>query len=324
MSFGSVGSSSLGKGFAQFGNRGNGSRDGPSPRSSSTNLQGPSNQHLSTLPESPTSPNSSTQNPGISASGKTNGTQMTENRFGSANPYGNLPDLTDVQPPPGPPPGYGSRNVQPEAEAQKDSEGYTVRPTTSYPISQAEQDAADEVRDQHIKLAIQEQPIKEEDDDAQAALSNVANTLRETSTLTPPNRAMTVRGRRDVRKSVYIAPGATNTDALNSSAHGAIPPSPSLSGGVGTPQPSDLSHISDARSIRSTRSAVAMPVFKHPDMNRPGLNASIVEMATNTFENGQHTGCVVRGEVAFAFHPDLAALASGKQSRLQLRVILLI
>lgn len=304
-------------GFSQFGGRGSSSRDGPSPRSSSTNLQDSSNLHLSPLPESPISPNS-IQNNGSLAPGNTNGTQMPERVFGSANPYGHSPDLSDVKPPPGPPPSH-FKNAQSNAETEKDSEGFTVPPAASDPISQAEQDAANEAREQQFKLAIQSEPIKEEDGDAQAALSNVANTLRGNSSLATPNRkAGTVRGRRDVRNTVYV-PAGSGFDIMNPNTHGVIPPSPNLpigvgtqhtlpiGVGIGTPQASDLSHFSDAQSIRSTRSTGANGIVKHPDMHRPGLNASIVEVLASTFENGQVTSSNVMGDIAFVFNPELSA-----------------
>lgn len=308
------------KGFSQFGGRGSSSRDGPSPHTSSTNLQESANKHLSTLPESPVSPRSGAgQNNGFATFENTNGSPsngegIAEGTHGFESESGNLPDLSDVQPPPGPPPSH-IKNTESISESQRDSEGFNVPPAANDPISQAEQDAADEAHEQQFKLDIRNEPIKEEDADAQAALSNVANTLRlgNSNLATPSRKTGTVRGRRDVRNTMYLPPGTT-LDVMNPDSHGGIPPSPSLPGSIGmtAPSTSNISHASDTHSIRSSQSTNGALVFSHPDMHRPGLNASIHEQVYTLFENGVVTSSSVAGEIAFIFNISPSTSPSGQ------------
>lgn len=294
------------KGFAYIGGRGSGSRDGPSPRGSVTNLQegSPGNKHLSTLPESPVSPDD--QNNGFLANGGGSNGQNGHLIADQIQGYGPgaLPDLSDVQPSPGPPPSHVSQTGS-SPEPQRDSEGFTVPPAANDPISQAEQDAANEAREQQFKLDIRNEPIKEEDADAQAALSNVANTLRlGTSSMATPNRkAGTIRGRRDVRNTVYLPIGGS-LDVLSPDSHGGIPPSPNFPRptNAGPPTTSDMSHMSDTHSIRSSRSTGASGTLKHPDMQNAGLNASVIEVVTSTFVNGEITNTAVAGEIGFVYN----------------------
>ena len=60
----------------------------------------------------------------------------------------------------------------------------------------------------------------------------------------------------------------------------------------------------DTQSIRSSHSlsSVSQGPVKHPEMHQPGLNASIIETVSATFEDGQITKSVVIGEVALAYN----------------------
>jgi hypothetical protein len=188
-------------------------------------------------------------------------------------------------------------------EAQRDSEGFTVPAAVNDPISQAEQDAAQENDQPQFKLDIRNEPIQEQDADAQAALSNVANTLRSSQMVTPNRKAGTVRGRRDVRNTVYV-PAANSLDVSHS--ENPMPPSPgiamgraaalaALSSGDHPPQGS-----SDTTSIRSGYSLVNNASVKHAEMHNPGLNASIIETVSTTFENGEVKITKINGEIALA------------------------
>jgi hypothetical protein len=294
------------RGFVPFG-RNSASRDGrpnPSPRASSNNLrESPSRDiRLSSLAESP---------PALTLTSQTNGYGTNANsafisdaipaRSSSNAPNGTeplrTPDLSDVQPPPGPPPSH----LKPTPQARRDSEGYTVPAAMNDPISQAEQEAAQEGEQPQFKLDIRNEPIQEQDADAQAALSNVANTLRSTQLATPNRKVGTVRGRRDVRNTVYMPPA----NSFNfSSPDNAIPASP----GIATGRAAALAALSsgdqvgpsasDTTSIRSGHSLMNNALVKHPDMHQPGLNASIIETVSSSFENGVVKTTKISGEVA--------------------------
>lgn len=308
------------KGFNSPFGRAPGSRDGrptPSPRGSSTNLRDtPSRDNrLSSLVESPTSPTDRTntsQSERHKSKDATNG-EFTGFRAGSLlNPEVIPPrssasdnvngttsrdiDLSDVKPPPGPPPSHLKDNVVRSTE--RDSEGFTLPTASNDPISQAQQEAVNETDQPQFKLDIKNEPIREEDAaDAQAALSNVANTLRSATLTTPSRKGGTVRGRRDVRNTIYVpAPEASENDMF---------PSPGQN--LGSNRATALAtlntehSISDTQSIRSARSLTGSLVVKHPDMHQPGLNSSIVETVSAVFENGEiRTGAVI-GEIAFAY-----------------------
>jgi hypothetical protein len=86
---------------------------------------------------------------------------------------------------------------------QRDNDGFSEPPRALDAISQAEQDAADanEASQSQFKLDIRSAPIAEEGGDA--ALASMASTLKMQAPPPTSRRAGTVRGRRDVRASVY-------------------------------------------------------------------------------------------------------------------------
>ncbi|KAH8592875.1 Muniscin C-terminal mu homology domain-containing protein [Bisporella sp. PMI_857] len=269
------------------------SRDGvpsPSPRSSSNNLRGspaPENR-LSALAESPTSP------------ARTNGfaPPATISEASPAGPNGTTSgsiDLSDVQPPPGPPPSHL------KTEDRKDSEGFTVPAAMNDPISQAQLEAQENDQPQ-FKLDIRNEPIPEQDADAAAALSAVTNTLRSGPAVTPSRKVGTVRGRRDVRNTIYAPSGsldmATSEYPLppQSIAFSRAQTLSSLSGNSFAPP------ASDTTSIRSGHSLTNTVLAKHADMHSPGLNASIIETLNATFENGEIKTAKISGEVALIFN----------------------
>lgn len=143
----------------------------------------------------------------------------------------------------------------------------------------------------------------------------------------PPRRSNTLRGRRDVRNTIFVPNPAT--PELTSI--GEIPPPiPSAGSGSATfpmpappPQPtspafkvqhrtllSDEHAASDTQSVRSGRSlsSSASTTIKHPDMHEPGLNSSLVETVSAWFEHGNVTKSMVIGQVALAYNPiDISA-----------------
>ncbi|KAH6673801.1 Muniscin C-terminal mu homology domain-containing protein [Halenospora varia] len=296
-------------GFVPFG-RSSGSRDGrpsPSPRTSSNNLrESPSRDNrLSSLAESPqamspTSPTNGTTN-GVSAESSHLSEAMVPSSAtnGSATPA--TPDLSDVQPPPGPPPSH-------QKEAKKDSEGFTVPSAMNDPISQAQQEAAQETEQPQFKLDIRKEPILEQDDDAQAALSNVANTLRSSQLATPSRKVGTTRGRRDVRNTIFVPSG--NSLDVSSNEH-PMPPSPGFAAGraaalasLSTGDHHSAPSVSDTTSIRSGHSLTSHALVKHADMHALGLNASIIENMSASFENGIVKTSKISGEIALVYNKD--------------------
>jgi hypothetical protein len=302
------------KGFAAlspFGGRNLSSREGrpsPSPRASSNNLrESPSRDNrLSALAESPTSPRYNTQTSQAErrisrdvTNGDLNGTLADPSLNTNGNLNKELPDLSDVQPPPGPPPSQ----QRPSEPTRQDSEGFTVRSAANDPISLAQQEASDAGDQQQFKLDIKNEPIQEEGPDAQAALANVANTLRSTTLQTPSRKAGTIRGRRDVRNTIYVP--SPETSDLSKSIESSIPPSPqphsnTRAGALATLS-SEHSNVSDTQSIRSARSLTSNPQHKHPDMHEPGLNSSIIETVNAYFENGLIKTATVIGELALVY-----------------------
>jgi hypothetical protein len=221
-----------------------------------------------------------------------------------------------------------SQQQQSKEEPGKDADGFTIPPVMNDPISQAQREAAAEEGDHLFKLSIQNEPIPEEDQDAkQAAMSNVANAL--TTMGVPSRRTGTVRGRRDVRNTVYMPALPTHDIA----AENPIPPSPSLPASTPMPRPtpsttftSETSHASDTQSIRSgtsfggTSSYSGMARLKHPDMHGPsygpGLHSSIIETVSAVFQDGVPTSVKVTGEIALAYVPDSNSPFTGMSSSL--------
>ncbi|PQE29241.1 SAFF domain-containing protein [Rutstroemia sp. NJR-2017a BBW] len=289
------------KGFSSLSRNSNSSsgRQIPSPQNSSNNLRDspqPDNR-LSALPESPLNrdtlqPNGSFNGNGYSAS---NALDMVRPATSNGVPSSAMRDLSDVEPPPGPPPSHFR-------EAQKDSEGFSMPSAANDPISQAQQEAQ-ELNEPQFKLDIRDQPIPEQDADAQAALSNVANTLRSSQLVTPGRKVGTVRGRRDVRHTVYVPSPSLDVAHLENK----MPPSPNIPTGAaraaalaalsdhGAPS------VSDTTSIRSGHSLSNHQVTKHTEMHKPGLNASIIETINATWENGEVKSIKIAGEVALTY-----------------------
>ena len=168
-----------------------------------------------------------------------------------------------------------------------------------------------------FKLAIRSEPIQDDDPDAQSAFSSVANTLRAVSsgawclllttdadrtqqaTQVAAPRTGPLRGRRDVRNTVFVPSGQSLESAglgglsMPSGPPSSLPGSPPLS--------SESQQGSDAQSVRSAHSlgSLAHPsTITHPQMHQPGLNVSIVETVSATWVKSQVTKAVVIGELA--------------------------
>ena len=287
------------------------SRDGrpsPSPRASTNNLQDASRDaRLSSLAESP---------PSLSPPGQTNGTYRAASFDRAAGSpvkrgtNGSTPgsDLFDFQPPPGPPPSQ----MQASPPRRTDSDGFTVPTAMNDPISQAQMEAGQEGELPQFKLDIRKDPIPEQDADAQAALSNVTNTLRSSVAIAPTRKVGTVRGRRDVRNTVY------NPTALDiPTTENQLPPSPSPPAPIATSRAAALAALSspdpasDTTSIRSGNSLANNVVVKHVDSHLPGINASIIETASATFSEGQIRTAKIGGEIALNYNSESVSPVTG-------------
>ncbi|KAL6156910.1 Suppressor of Profilin deletion [Exserohilum turcicum] len=223
-----------------------------------------------------------------------------------------------------------------QTEPAKDAEGYSMRPSAMDAITEAEREAGfaqpEGSAPPQFKLDIRNAPIQEEDGDADAATANLVNTLR--AQAAQPKRATTLRGRRDVRNTIFVPSPATpelqsigevplplssdSGPASGAASPPALPPQPSSP--ASKPHRALLSEdhaASDTQSIRSGRSlsSSASSTVKHPDLHEPGLNASLVETVSAWFEQGNVTKAMVIGQVALAYNPvDISAGPFGTES----------
>lgn len=342
------------------------SSHGPSisPRASYNNLAD-TNNRLGSLAENPDSSPAPKD-------GATNGVGGGPSRTGTASSSGGaagtggvgvadistlnhmtVDEIFGVPPPPGPPP---SQQKATGKEPVRDAEGYSVPAAANDPISLAQRDAAaanaggeqlgEGGDDQAFKVSIQNEPVQDEDPQAKkAALSNVANTL---SLGMPTRKGGTVRGRRDVRNTIYVpAPStvpesSTASTALTALTAGTMPTAADLSsvsrsstfgsfGSTATPtRPAAVAALaseaslgggtSDTQSIRSATSLNALAHLKHTDSANPGLNASIIETVTASFEDGEVTAAKINGEIAFSYTAPPASSSSPAAATVTIRI----
>lgn len=168
------------------------------------------------------------------------------------------------------------------------------------PISQLQQDIAAENEQPQYNVAIRPDPIPEQDADAQAALANVANTLK--SANVPSRLTGTVRGRRDARHTISGPQASKSLDVASPSINNL--PSPGVAPGRAaalaalSSEQTFASTASDATSIRSGQSWTHKPVAKHFETHAPGLHASVIETLTATFKDLEVQSLKVTGEIA--------------------------
>lgn len=139
-------------------------------------------------------------------------------------PHPLLADVALLQEPLQPSAPQSNQPESREFEPPRDAEGYTVPPTHIDAISQAEREAADENASPAYNVNIRQAPIAEEGSDD--ALASMANTLKMQAPPPTSRRQGTVRGRRDVRASVYAPVGtpAPVTEESTSSSPYMAPP----------------------------------------------------------------------------------------------------
>jgi len=201
------------------------------------------------------------------------------------------------------------------------------------PIAQAQRDAAAAALtgdESSRNFQIRDQPIQEDESEAQLALSSIANQLRTQAQSSGINRVQgSMRGRRDVRNTMFIP-----NDALDS-----IPALPQAASSLATSIPAasasnenilaspiqrppvapalheDHGIGSDTTSIYSSRS-LSGPT-NHADLHDSGLNASILETVHSWFTDSGVSKAFVLGEIAFAYNPTGATDAEHETIRLQ-------
>ncbi|OJJ73550.1 hypothetical protein ASPBRDRAFT_53717 [Aspergillus brasiliensis CBS 101740] len=197
-------------------------------------------------------------------------------------------------------------------EPRVDSEGFTERPETIDEITRAQREAAG-LEESGMNLTIRDQPIFEDEDQAKQAMDDMANQLRMRAQNSGVRRnAGTLRGRRDVRNTVFIPTPAPGNDlpAIPSTLDTSAPTSPSLQARhVASPSTATDDHaMSDTTSIRSSHTlhSASGPV-SHPDLHEPGLNASIIDTVSAWFTEGAVSKSFVVGELALAYNatPDV-------------------
>lgn len=288
-----------------------------SPRGSSHNLAD-SSHRLSSLAESPTSaqpPDTSDGKPKPShegTNGVTGGDDAAPVQSSSNMLNGTAEDIFDAPPPAAGPQPTEQNNNQ---EAVKDADGYTVPAPLNDPITQAQKEAAaaGEEADRFFKLNIQKEPVSEEDPDAKkAALSNVANTLTQ---MGMPSRSNTMRGRRDVRNTIYMP----TLPLPEPTSENPFPPSPALPSSTSRPlavsalaSEASIAGTSDTQSVRSGISLGSLTQHKHPEMYGPGLNASIIEYVSASFDGGEVKDARINGEIAFSYNADPTSSIPGE------------
>ncbi|KAL8343389.1 hypothetical protein RB598_004638 [Gaeumannomyces tritici] len=288
-----------------------------SPGASMYNLS--DTNRLSSLVESPNSPTVPDVPPlpevkanGVTPTGSSEkpaeeGAAATENKPATLT-NGEVDDIFGAAP--GQPSGQTAGN-EGVAQGSKDSEGYTVPAAMNDPISQAQKEAAasSDEPDQFFTLKIQNEPVAEEDADAQkAAISSVTNTL---SASMPSRRGGTVRGRRDVRNTIYMPmPTQAPLEPIQSPTENTIPPPPAVPAHIpNKPSTSatltteaSIAATSDTQSVRSATSLGSLAHTKHPDMTAQGLNSSIIETVSASFEDGEIKSVKINGEIAVSYN----------------------
>ena len=181
-----------------------------------------------------------------------------------------------------------------------DSEGFTERPSTMDDISRAQREAAGMDDPAGLNLTIRDQPIFEDESQAKQAMDDMANTLRLRAQTSGIRRnASTIRGRRDVRNTVFVANPAAELGPVPTAADSHAPSpqfrhTPSLS--VATEDHA----MSDTTSVRSGHTTHGQAPTIHPELYEPGLNASIIETVNAMFSAGNVTTSSVMGELALA------------------------
>ncbi|KAE8353636.1 Muniscin C-terminal mu homology domain-containing protein [Aspergillus coremiiformis] len=208
---------------------------------------------------------------------------------------------------PSEPPTETGLTISDSNQPRVDSEGFSEPPQTIDEITRAQREAAG-LEEPGINLTIRDQPIFEDEDQAKQAMDDMASQLRMRAQQTGVRRNTgTLRGRRDVRNTVFIPnpPLGSDVPTVPLGSDISMPASPGLPS-KHAPSPStatDDHALSDTTSVRSghTLHSTSGPVT-HPDLHEPGLNASIIETVNAWFSEGAVTKSSVIGELALAYN----------------------
>ncbi|KIV97442.1 hypothetical protein PV10_01195 [Exophiala mesophila] len=231
-------------------------------------------------------------------------------------------------------------SLQPSLQPTPATDVHTSSTQDEYPpatpakdhTAQAHQDASLAILsgdDSGRNFQIRDKPIKEDESEAQLALSSMANQLRSQAQSSGLTRVQgSVRGRRDVRNTMFVpndAPDPTQVTA-RSGPPVAIPSAVAsaetmLASPIQRPPTAvplihdDHALASDTTSVHSARSQG--PSHNHPELHDPGLNVSILETVHSWFTESGISKSFVVGEIALAYTPTGSADPEKETIRLQ-------
>lgn len=187
---------------------------------------------------------------------------------------------------------------------------YSIKQTESQLLTDMVSCSLDEAA---MNLTIRDQPIFEDESQAKQAMDDMANTLRmvRVNSLSKTNtmlidwdlqgirrNAGTIRGRRDVRNTIFVSNPSNEALATQSKPETQQPPTSPIKH-TATPSTATDDHtMSDTTSVRSGHTVHAAAL--HPDLHEAGLNASIIETINAWFSEGVITKSFVVGELAVA------------------------
>ncbi|KAJ5161673.1 hypothetical protein N7492_007065 [Penicillium capsulatum] len=196
-----------------------------------------------------------------------------------------------------------------------DSDGFTERPSTIDEITRVQREATG-LDESGVNLTIRDQPIFEDESQAKQAMDDMANTLRLQAQHTGLRRnAGTIRGRRDVRNTVFV-PSPSNELAPTQPMPDVQAPSSPIKHGPSPSTATEEHTLSDTTSVRSGHTMHGAGSGIHPEFHEPGLNASIIETVNASFSDGNVTESSVGGELALAHNAALEAPVDSMRIRL--------
>ncbi|KAL2004122.1 hypothetical protein VTN02DRAFT_6586 [Thermoascus thermophilus] len=212
-------------------------------------------------------------------------------------------------------PEIGQADMHSPPQDRVDSEGFSERPETIDEITRVQREAAGLAgMDEHaLNLTIRDKPIQEDESEAKQAMDEMANTLRlqaQQSGVGVRRNVGTLRGRRDVRNTIFVPnpplPGKEpSVPGLNPIPDVPLPSSSLLQNRRPvSPNAAEDHALSDTTSIHSSHTLHSLSgPATHPDLHEPGLNASIIETVSAWFSEGNVTKSSVFGELALAYNP---------------------
>lgn len=178
-----------------------------------------------------------------------------------------------------------------------------------------------------LNLALAQAPIQESEEERQAALAKVQQTLQMPPSQ-PSRRGTVARGRRDVRNTMFGAPGVA-LQGSGSSESGSPGPTPTLGSGIGLGSPFSQSNggagappivtrQSSTSSVGSNNPFDSPSIAAAPGLSSsvmatstdPGLRASMTETINVIMKSGTVSRLQITGEIHLSLRPT-AQSASG-------------